>query len=293
VANAGQVASSCHFRSGAWGHYPGSGKESMTCQAPPIDDFPASWAQACGEDDIGWWMAFDYRGVIQRLRWIPSGSFMMGSPTGEPQRQQDETQHKIRLSRGYWLGETTVTQALWRAVMGKNPSHFNGDEHPVERVSWDDIQVFIDRLNGAGPDLRLRLPTEAEWEYACRAGTKTPFSFGNTISTDQANYDGNHAPYRNGSNGEYRGQTVEVESLRTNPWGLHQMHGNVWEWCQDWYGDYPSGLVQDPAGPPAGGERVLRGGSWFGNPRSLRSARRGYWQPGWCDDYTGFRLARG
>ncbi len=144
----------------------------------------------------------------------------------------------------------------------------------------------------SGEDLLLRLPSEAEWEYACRAGTTTPFFFGDKITTDQANYDGNY-PYSGGPKGEYRAQTVDVRALPANAWGLHQMHGNVREWCQDWFEDYPPGPVTDPSGPATGSGRVLRGGSWcvLRQGAALRVPR--HWGPGYRFNFTGFRLARG
>jgi len=256
------------------------------------DDFPAPWAKESGEDEQGLWMAFVYKGVRHAFRWIPPGRFLMGSPEDEAERGSDERQHEVILTRGFWLGETPVTQALWQAVMGDNPSRFKGSDRPVEGVSWDDAQRFIARLNGERDDLLLRLPSEAEWEYACRAGSTSPFWFGDTIGTAQANYDGNY-PYAGGAKGENRGQTVEVTALPANDWGLYQMHGNVWEWCQDWYEDYPKGPVRDPRGPDTGASRVQRGGSWFSSARRPRSAYRVHGHPGIRFDGTGFRLARG
>ena len=148
-------------------------------------------------------------------------------------------------------GVYTVTQEQWQAVMGNNPSHFKGEKNlPVEKVSWDDCQEFIKKLREKDKK-PYRLPTEAEWEYACRAGTTTPFHFGETISTDQANYNGNFT-YGNGKKGVYRKKTTPVGSFPANAWGLHDMHGNVWQWCQDWYGDYPQKDVVDPQGPEKG-----------------------------------------
>lgn len=216
----------------------------------------------------------------------------MGSPANEHARENDELQHEVTLTRGFWLAETACTQALWQAVMGQNPSSFKGERRPVEQVSWNEVQDFIERINGAVPELEARLPTEAEWEYACRAGTTTPFSFGEDITPDQVNYDGNY-PYREGKEGQYRRETVEVASLPANPWGLYEMHGNVWEWCQDGYGDYPEGSVADPAGPPTGERRVLRGGSWINGGRGARSAYRNHYEPGIRIHFFGFRLALG
>ncbi len=259
------------------------------------DDFPAAWAQEWGEDAQGLWMTMAYKGVAYRFRWLTPGRFSMGSPEDEAERElpgTDETRHEVILPRGLWLGETPVTQALWAAAMGANPSHFEGPERPVEQVSWEDAQGFIARLNGERDDLLLRLPGEAEWEYACRAGTDTPFWFGEQISTGQANYNGNY-PYADGPKGEYRHETVEVRALPANAWGLYQMHGNVWEWCQDWYGEYPQDPVRDPRGPEMGSWRVLRGGGWSGFAWWLRSAYRYRRGPGDRFDFAGFRLAQG
>jgi formylglycine-generating enzyme required for sulfatase activity len=205
----------------------------------------------------------------------------------------NEAQHEVTISRGFWLADTTCTQQLWQAVMGENPSRFKEDErNPVENVSWHDCEGFINQLNQIVPELEVRLPTEAEWEYACRAGTTTPFSFGRNVTTDQANYDGNH-PYAGGAKGEYRQRTVPVASLPANAWGLYEMHGNVWEWCEDWFGGYPQDHQVDPTGPGSGSGRVLRGGSWFSFARLLRSAFRFALDPGLRLDSFGFRLARG
>jgi formylglycine-generating enzyme required for sulfatase activity len=250
------------------------------------------WADTVGVDDYGLYADFSIEGVTQRMRWIPPGEFRMGSPADEPKRYNDERQHEVVLTRGFWLAETACTQALWEAVMGENRSHFKGPEQPVESVSWEDVQRFIMHLNERVPGLEVRLPTEAEWEYACRAGTKTPFWFGNQITPEQANYDGSY-PYAGGKKGVYREETVEVKALPANGWGLYQMHGNVWEWCADWYGEYPEGTVVDPSGPQGGADRVLRGGGWIGNGRGLRSADRIHDGPGDRSDRVGFRLARG
>ncbi|MES9883888.1 MAG: formylglycine-generating enzyme family protein, partial [Sedimenticola sp.] len=190
-----------------------------------------SWASAMGRDRYGLYAEFELAGVIQRMRWINPGEFSIGSPGSEVERSSSETQHKVKISRGYWLADSACTQALWEGVTGENPSQFKGAERPVERVSWKNIEKFIARVNRAHPHLALRLPTEAEWEYACRAGSKSPFAFGEQISSEQANYDGNY-PYDNGEKGENRRETVEVKALPggVNAWGLHQMHGNVWEW---------------------------------------------------------------
>jgi len=220
----------------------------------------------------------------------------MGSPPSEPMRSDDEPLHEVELTQGYWLGETTCTRALWEVVMGNNPSRFqegsDTGERPVGRVSWEDCQVFLQRINELVPGLALRLPTEAEWERACRAGTETPFSFGENIRPEQVNYEGNY-PYAGGEKGEYRKRTVAVRSLPANGWGFFEMHGNVWEWCADWYGKYEAGPVVDPRGPKRGGYPVLRGGSWHVAARFVRSANRSQTLPGLRSVDVGFRLGRG
>ncbi len=254
--------------------------------------FPFPWACDWGEDRFGPWVAFRIKGVRQRLRWVPPARFQMGSPANEQERLSNERQHWVTLSSGLWLADTACTQALWKAVMGINPSRFQGAERPVEQVSWEDAQNFFARLNASLSGLELRLPSEAEWEHACRAGTRTAFGFGDTISTDQVNYNGDY-PYRDGPKGENRKETVEVTVLPANAWGLYQMHGNVWEWCQDWMGDYPTGDVWDPLGPATGVQRVGRGGSWLAHAANCRAALRGAWHPGYRRGGLGVRLARG
>ena len=201
----------------------------------------------------------------------------MGSPKEEKERNENETQHKVKLTKGFYMGVYTVTQEQWQTVMGNNPSFFEGENLPVESVSWDDCQEFIKKLREKDKK-QYRLPTEAEWEYACRAGTKTPFHFGETISTDQANYNGEI--YGTGKKGVSRGKTIPVGSFPANAFGLHDMHGNVFQWCQDWVGHYPQKEVVDPQGPEKGAERVLRGGSWSINPQVCRSASRSWQGPG-------------
>jgi len=211
---------------------------------------------------------------------------------GFPERDENELQHEVILTKGFWMGETACTQQLWEAVMGANPSKFKGAKRPEENVSWDDCMTFIKKINAMLPGLKLRLPTEAEWEYGCRAGTNTPFSFGDNITTEQVNYDGNY-PYTGGKKGKYREETVEVGSLPCNQWGLYEMHGNVYEWCSDWYGKYQAETEVDPVGPVGGVFRVLHGGSWFNDGMNVRSALRNRSVPGSRSVFTGLRLARG
>ncbi|MCI5222133.1 MAG: formylglycine-generating enzyme family protein [Candidatus Electrothrix sp. AR4] len=258
------------------------------------ESFPDQWASEWGEDEHGLWMAFHFQKIRHVLRWIEPGVFMMGSPEDELEREsfeEDETLHQVTLSEGFWLGATTVTQALWQAVTGENPSHFKGDERPVEQVSWEDAQKFIDQLNAAIPGLELVLPSEAQWEYACRAGTTTPFSFGVNITPDQVNYDGKY-PYADGAKGEYRQETVEVKALPCNQWGLYQMHGNVWEWCQDgWRNDLSTESVTDPQGAAKEGRaKVVRGGSWSCDGWFVRSAYRDWYHRDYCLGSIGLRL---
>ncbi len=259
-----------------------------------------AWADALGRDRFGLWTAITVEPedggppVTQRLRWIPPGRFLMGSPEDEPERSDNEgPQHEVTLSRGYWLFDTACPQALWRAVMDKNPSHFKDDARlPVDSVGWQDVQGFLSRINARAPGLDLSLPTEAQWEHACRAGTATPFSFGATITPEQVNYDGNF-PYAGGAKGLYRKRTVPVGSLPPNPWGLHEMHGNVWEWCADGKRDYTAQPETDPRGPEsADAERVLRGGSWNYDARYARAAFRLRFHPDDRYGSIGFRCAR-
>jgi sulfatase modifying factor 1 len=227
--------------------------------------------------------------IGMKFVWIRPGSFIMGSPKEEKQRQENETQHKVTLTKGFYMGVYTVTQEQYETVMGENPSYYKHEKNlPVERVSWDDCQEFIKKLRDKDKKT-YRLPTEAEWEYSCRAGTKTPFHFGEMISTDQANYNGDFT-YGDGKKGVYRKKTTPVGGFPANAWGLHDMHGNVWQWCEDWYADYPQKDVVDPQGPDKGDHRVLRGGSWYHIPEHCRSASRNRIVPGLRNNYFGLRV---
>ena len=186
---------------------------------------------------------------------------------------------------------TQVTQAQWKEVIGDNPSHFKGNDLPVERISWDMVKEFIEKSNNMHPGKGFRLPSEAEWEYACRAGSTTPFNTGRTISTDEANYDGDYT-YGNGVKGIYRKKTTPVKSFSPNPWGLYDMHGNVWEWCEDrWHDDY-EGAPNDGSAWVSGSSafRVLRGGSWYNLAIHCRSANRDYNYPSSTYTNNGFRI---
>jgi formylglycine-generating enzyme required for sulfatase activity len=222
---------------------------------------------------------------------IPAGTFMMGSPEDEPGRYDDEVLHEVTLTQPYYMQTTQVTQGQWESVMGNNPSHFKdgGPNCPVEMVSWEDTQAFISKLNQQEGTDKYCLPTEAEWEYACRAGTDGPFYFGRCLSTDQANYDGNR-PLGDCPKGEFREKTTPVGNFECNKYGLYDMHGNVLEFCQDWYDNYTTSPVTDPTGPENGATRVLRGGSWISHAGYCRSAYRFRFWPGFRHRNTGFRL---
>lgn len=210
--------------------------------------------------------------------WIPPGTFKMGSPKSEEGRGSDETQHKVTLTKGFYLAVHSITQAVWQKIMRKNPSDYkSGGDHPVTNVSWVDCQKFLEKLSKKDGHC-YRFPTEAEWEYACRAGTQTAFAFGKTLSDEQASLDGIG--------------TTPVGKFPPNAWGLYDMHGNVWEWCADWYGAYPAGNVVDPQGPDSGGGRIVRGGS-FGSPANdARSAVRNGCEPTETGNLVGFRPVR-
>ena len=255
-------------------------------------NLPVGYVNQVKKDQFGYYEEITINGVKQVFRWIPPGRFLMGSPIDEPERDENELQHEVELTRGFWLADTACTQALWQVVMGENPSRFEGPGRPVEMVGWKDCQEFIKRVNKNYQDLNLCLPTEAQWEYACRAGTTTPFWFGDTVNTAQVNFDGNY-PYGVGVKGEYRECTVEVKTLPPNGWGLYEMHCNVFEWCSDWFGDYREGLSIDPSGPSEGEYRVLRGGSWVYYAWRCRSAFRSWDVPGFRGGLFGFRLSRG
>lgn len=225
---------------------------------------------------------------------IPAGELLMGSTKIEKTHNASEgPQHLVRFREGFWIGRYLITQEQWEAVMGHNPSHFRGARYlPVENVSWNDCQAFIRKLNYRGQGT-FRLPSEAEWEYACRAGTATPFHTGKTISTSQANYDGKYA-YGNGTIGVCRESTTPVGSFKRNSWGLYDVHGNVWEWCQDCFHDSYADAPVDGSAWESLDEtcRVLRGGSWNDAPEFCRSACRKRAKPVTRNQTIGFRIVR-
>jgi len=224
--------------------------------------------------------------------YLNAGIFTMGSPDSEPGRKNDENQYKVTLTKGVYLQTTEVTQGQWKAVMGSNPSYCKecGENSPVERVSWHDVKEFIRKLNQMEGVNKYRLPTEAEWEFACRAGSTTAFSNGEIteLGCVQDSTPDAIGWYCGNSNGK----THPVAQKKQNAWGLYDMHGNVYEWCRDWAGNYPSASATDPKGPSKGSYRVLRGGSWDSKSKNCRSAHRGYYVPDQRDDRLGFRLLR-
>ncbi|MBI5844728.1 MAG: formylglycine-generating enzyme family protein [Deltaproteobacteria bacterium] len=223
---------------------------------------------------------------------LPPGTFTMGSSTEDEDRQGGETLHEVTLTKGFFLQVTEVTQGQWLQVMQTFPSSFTtcGYECPVENISWFLMQEFIDRLNSMDTSKKYRLPTEAEWEYAARAGTKTAFAYGDCLDTRLANFDGRY-PVKDCHRGIYLQRTVPVRTYPPNAWGLHEMHGNVAEACQDWYDELPEAPVKDPEGAETGIRRVFRGGSWSNDAKYCRSATRGKYEPDSPSQLRGFRLA--
>ena len=238
-------------------------------------------------------------GVNVRFRWCPAGKFVMGSPEGEIGRENDERPFEVTLTRGFWLAETETSQELWLAVMNNNPSSFKGGNLPVERVTWDDCQAFIKRIQDYAPvDMRFKLPSEAHWEYACRADGKTAYWWGDDPEDGTGKLNGADAKakkkYPDWTTFQFDDGFVETSPIgcfEANAWGLRDMAGNVWEWCSDWYKDaYPAESVTDPSGPKDGSNRVVRGGGWKGNPKSCRSASRSSAVPNVRRSMLGFRL---
>lgn len=273
------------------------------------------WAVAAGRDRYGLWADADVKGVSLRFRWIPPGRFLMGSPKQEAGRDNDEgPQHEVTWTAGRWLADVPCTQALWQAVQGENPSHFVSPERPVEQVSWEDCQDFLRKLNTLIPGLAARLPSEAEWEHACRAGTQTATWLGDLeilgannapLLDDIAWYGGNSSErfeLENGDessdwlNKQYPGSrsgTHPVRQKDENPFGLFDMLGNVLEWCMDGADDYKGEPLLNPDAQLVGYSRVLRGGAWSYLARYVRAAHRVVYDPGNRIFLVGFRVARG
>ena len=272
------------------------------------------WAEAMGRDQYGLWLRFRVGEVTQKLRWIPPGRFLMGSPKDEAGRFDREAQHEVVITKGYWFFDTPVTQALWTAVMSDNPSRFKSQIRPVENISWEDSQKFIETINTSYPGLALRLPTEAEWEYACRAGTTTATYAGDLDIKGENNapvldyiawYGGNSGVDFELENGYDSSNWTDKQYKHTkagshpvagkisNAWGLYDMLGNVYEWCEDWYAVYDLEQQENPVGPALGTLRVSRGGGWSRDARDVRAAYRDYRTPDGRFDNLGFRCARG
>jgi formylglycine-generating enzyme required for sulfatase activity/serine/threonine protein kinase len=283
-----------------------TGKDGLTREE--VERAQQEWAKYLGTpveitDDID--------GVRMEFVLVPPGKFLMGSPADEPNRDKAEAQHEVVLTTPFYLGKYEVTQQQYEKVTGSNPSYFavsgGGKEKvegmdtprfPVQQVSWDEATDYAKSLTRRSKNGHAyRLPSEAEWEYACRGGRSSsqPFGIGDgrTLSSTQANFDGNY-PYGGADKGPYleRPCPVGAYRLQANALGLYDMHGNVWEWCADWYGDYPEGKASDPKGPLQGSDRVGRGGGWFSDGRLCRAAYRGGSQPGDRGGSLGFRLAR-
>jgi len=249
---------------------------------PPFDFNQAQEAQQALAKTLG--LAVETtvdlgRGVNLAMILIPQGKFMMGSPFSEPGHKSDEAQHQVVLSRPYFIGKNEVTQEQWEAVMGDNPSQTKGAKLPVTNISWNDCQNFISKLN-AKTESNYRLPTEAEWEYACRSGSKSAYSVGDKITKNDANYE------------NAKGGAKPVGSYKPNAFGLYDMHGNVWEFCSDWYGAYSPGKSLDPMGVNNGRDHVLRGGSFFVDGLLLRSSTRDLVAPDFHNVVIGLRLAK-
>lgn len=296
------------------------GVDELLGHVPFADGLPEPWMSDYGQDEFGLYADLVVRGVRQRMRWIPWGRFRMGSPEAEAGRYENETPHDVELTRGYWMGDTPCTQELWTAIVGSNPSRFPSPQRPVEQVAWTDVvDTFMHALNEAAPGFAGRLPTEAEWERACRAGTTTATYAGDLLFKGENNvpildgigwYTGNcgrdfdlqgkgyyikSIPEKQFNDGE--GGTRVVGKKAPNAYGLYDMIGNVWEWCSDRFGDYDvrtdGEALIDPLGSQEGGGRVIRGGSWGSGARFCRAACRGGGSPEYRNGNLGFRLARG
>ncbi|MDO4583365.1 MAG: formylglycine-generating enzyme family protein [Planctomycetia bacterium] len=267
---------------------------------PTISDIPqilpASDGRTAGER-----MVKTINGVEYAFRWCPAGEFMMGSPEGELGRydDSDETQHRVRLTKGFWMLETEVTQSMWESVMGESIETKakqgiygsslagTGSNYPMYYVSWEDCQEFCRKLRSLGLDVQL--PTEAQWEYACRAGTTISLNNGKNITSEEGSCDNLNEVGWYSKNSD--STTHIVGQKKPNAWGLYDMHGNVWEWCQDWFdsGYYAKSPTSDPEGPSSGAGRVNRGGGWGSNAKGCRSAIRYYNTPTYRRNILGFR----
>jgi len=287
-----------------------------TMDHPLCDGNPPPWASEWGQDEYGLWLGLTYKDVTQRLRWVGPGRFTMGSPGTESGRfpEREGPRHEVVLNQGFWLFDTPCTQALWEAVMGENPSRFKTPERPVEQVSWDDVMTFTKRINEAEEGLELTLPTEAQWEYACRAGTATATYAGDIeiLGTCNAPVLDAIAWYAGNSGEDYeledgvdssgwpekqyehtKAGTHPVGKKQPNAWGLYDMLGNVWEWCLDGKREYSEEEVIDPVGLTGKrADRVIRGGGWNDYARYVRAASRDWRDPSNRWSNQGFRCAQ-
>jgi len=228
---------------------------------------------------------------------IPKGSFLMGNHENDDKESSSEILHKVTISRDFWLARIEVTQKQWQLLMGNkeihpekpSPFHNANPQYPIVGVSYFDVQRYLKKLNELAQAYHFRLPSEAEWEYACRAGTTTPFSSGLNLSDSLANFN-NEIPSTYSTQGKYIGHPVPVGSYPSNPWGLHDMHGNVWEWISDWYAPYSPEQATNPQGPPSGKQKVIRGGSWYFGARNAKSSSRRTHEPGLWGFSIGFRI---
>lgn len=286
---------------------PGIGADQLVPNLPP-EEGPLGWREDAVPDSIALPnAASDANSLIEnsigmRLALVPKGSFMMGSPESEAGRELSEVRHLVRLTRHFYLGVYEVTQSEYERVMGTNPSGFvslsvdDRSRFPVEHVSWEDAVEFCRKLSELPAERSLgrvyRLPTEAEWEYACRAGSTTPYHFGMQLNGEGANCNGSF-PYGTTLTGVYLKQPAAVGAYAANSFGLGEMHGNVLEWCSDWYAEdyYTKSPESDPTGPTAGSRRVVRGGSWSDNASVCRSSARYGMDPAYRGDDVGFRVA--
>jgi len=224
--------------------------------------------------------------VVMTFAWCPAGSFRMGGTV----HNDEQPIHKVTLTKGFYMGIYPVTQAQWKAVLGTDPSYFKGANRPVESVTWHECNEFCTKLSGLLKErVTVRLPSEAEWEYACRAGTTTEYHFGNVINTDLANYDGNYS-FNDSPKGECRKETTDVGSFPANSWGLYDVHGNVWEWCRDAKRTYTAADYTDEDETISDNTRVMRGGSWRYSPANCRAAYRSRNMPAYRGCNCGFRV---
>jgi formylglycine-generating enzyme required for sulfatase activity len=274
----------------------GCQRETGANGPPAGGDTPAAGADAFLGSHAG-----DERTVAGvKLCWCPAGRFLMGSPPGEPDRRPDEDQVEVTLTKGFWTAKYEVTQGQWKRVVGELPGPLTaelpeGDDYPVGNVNFAEAEGFCQRLTTLGrrsgglpADWEFRLPTEAQWEYACRAGTTTATAFGDRLSSRQANFRG--TPYNGAEPGPALGRAAKVGSYPANAWGLHDMHGNTWEWCRDWYhAKLPGGVDPDLSAAPAT-SRVRRGGGWTDDGWPCRSAFRLRFEPDRRYDHIGFRV---